>query len=127
MCQIAKRPVRLTSTVKCTLIDLKDKLSFNRAVDESWPYFNAIARICEGRSSPEAAVVLQSNVSHLVTELQKYLFMYGSVMSESLKVIFDLDLSESLKVIFWSAKTRSCSRRSHSKCNSKFQIWNVHV
>ena len=72
---------------------MKDKLSFNRAVSESWPYFNAITRIFEGRSSPEAAV-LQSNVSHhLVTELQKYLFMYGSVMSESLKVIFDLVLS----------------------------------
>ena len=72
--------------------DLKDKLSFNRAVNESWPYFNAITRICEGRSSPEAAV-LQSNVSHLVTKLQKYLVMYGSVMSETLKVILDLDLS----------------------------------
>jgi hypothetical protein len=76
-----------TKTVKSHV----DIMAFNQAINDSMPYFNTIIRICEGRESV-LAKSMQEKLSKLMTELQRYAMMYGSYGSETLQVLFNLDI-----------------------------------
>ena len=66
-------------------------LPFNKAVNDSMPFFNVLSRAAEGRSSDKAAS-LQSKIAQLMSNLQKASFMSGSFYQDTLVDILELDI-----------------------------------